>query len=727
VKGNSGFFDMPRLGALSHAAEDALAEVRAGKRKADAALVSAVLAAVDRIGALVEELDGGAPVPDADDSRVISALKGEAGASADAASQVEPRRAARSIRLPVELLDRLMNGVSDMVLARNELARRLRDAGADADVCESFERVSACIAEMRDSITRTRMQRIEALFSALPRLVRDLSAELGKSVELQIDGGDVELDREMIEVMRDPLTHIVRNAIDHGLESAADRVKAGKSATGLLRVCARQSGNQILIEIRDDGRGVDGEAVLRKALSAGLIGEAEGLRLSAAQKVALVFEPGLSTAREVTSISGRGVGMDVVRANIEKIGGTVDIDSELGRGVRLTLRVPLTLTIIPDADRSGGRANLCDPTLRHRGNPALSSASVRIERVGGALVARVRDKQLPLVSLADTLGVAASADPAEQSLIILKPAGGDLFALAVDLVHDHEELVVKPAAPAVMATGLYAGMTIADDGRPVLLLDPSGLAACAGLLFGQDRQETAPTEVEANRDATAPALLFRGLDGVKRAVRLGVVERIEDVPAAAVQQSAGCLRVAIDGRILPLAGCAGVPAGPLRLMRITDGQSELAYGLAEVIDIVQIGTQLSAAAAPGEVAGVLLIGGDQVELLDPYWLFAGDARGRGAQQPTCVLPADDPWMSNILRPIVEAAGYHVRLASPDEQMAGDVVIIGAEADIRHCADGDVIRLRVDPEPAGAQDDSIYRYDRVSLLSALGRRARGGRN
>jgi two-component system chemotaxis sensor kinase CheA len=162
-------------------------------------------------------------------------------------------------------------------------------------------------------------------------------------------------------------------------------------------------------------------------------------------------------------------------------------------------------------------------------------------------------------------------------------------------------------------------------------------------------------------------------------------------------------------------------------MRITDGQSELAYALAEVIDIVQIGTQLSTAAAPGEVAGVLLIGGDQVELLDPYWLFAGDAGGRGAQQPTCVLPADDPWMSNILRPIVEAAGYHVRLAGPDEQMTADVVIIGAEADIRPCADGDVIRLRVDPEPAGAQDDSIYRYDRASLLSALGRRARGGRN
>jgi two-component system chemotaxis sensor kinase CheA len=662
VKGNSGFFDMPRLSALSHAAEDVLADVRAGRRGADAALVSAVLATVDRIGALVEALDG-APAPEDDDDRLIGALKGVAQPAPDIIALPEQRRPARSIRLPVELLDRMMSSVSDMVLARNELARRLRETDADAPLLDAFERVSACIADMRDSITRTRMQRIETLFSSLPRLARDLAAELGKSVEFQIDGGDVELDREMIEMIRDPLTHIVRNAIDHGLESGPERARAGKLAKGMLRVCARQSGNQILIEVIDDGKGIDGAAVLRKAIGAGLVGEEEAGRFSPAQKLDLVFQPGLSTAPEVTAISGRGVGLDVVRANIERVGGTVEIDSEPGRGLRLILRLPLTLTIIPALTVSAGGRVYAIPRSAIEEIVRCRSEAVRIEHVGGSPVARVRDKQLPLVSLPAALGVVATAEPIEQSLIVLKPAGGEPYALAVDAVHDHEELVVKPAAPAVMATGLYAGTTIADDGSPVLLLDASGIATRAGLLSGHDRhRQSAVVKADDDPEPTAPALLFRGLDGVKRAIRLAVVERIEDVPVEAVQWSAGRLRVAINNRILQLAGCNTVPERPLRLMRLNDGVSQLAYGFSEVLDIVQLRDEVTAAEVPGEVAGVVLLGGDQVELIDPYWLFASAAAEPQGQQPLCLIPGEDPWMVNILRPIIQAAGYRVQLA-----------------------------------------------------------------
>src|SRR4051812_27736512 len=269
VKGNCGFFELPRLEQLSHAAEGALAEVRAGTRVADTRLVDAMLAVIDRIGELVQAMETGESLASEDDEQLIGALTGlpTVPAIVDSPDMPEPeaRKSIRSIRLSVDLLDRMMSAVSDAVLARNELARRLRDAPRDIAVEAAFERVSSCIAEIRDGITRTRMQRIDSLFSGLPRMVRDLAAELGKQVRLDVDGGDVELDREMIEMIRDPLTHIVRNAIDHGIEKPAARTAAGKKAAGTLKVSARQTGNQILIEVTDDGRGIDGEALVRSA------------------------------------------------------------------------------------------------------------------------------------------------------------------------------------------------------------------------------------------------------------------------------------------------------------------------------------------------------------------------------------------------------------------------------------------------------------------------------
>ncbi|HWI86481.1 MAG TPA: ATP-binding protein, partial [Sphingomonas sp.] len=396
VKGSCGFLDLPRLQRLSHAAEDSLAEVRSGERVPDAALVSAVLAVIDRIGELTDALEANADLPEGEEEFLIAALaKGAVVehvpepaniAKISVMSNAAPTRAvSRSIRLPVELLDRMMAGVSDMVLARNELSRLLRVGGADSSTDVAFERLSHCVGEMRDAITRTRMSRIDALFTALPRMVRDLAAELKKTVKLEVDGGDVELDREMIEMIRDPLTHIVRNALDHGIENPEDRRKAGKPETGRLRIGARQSANQILIEVSDDGRGIDAERVVRKAISVGLVTSEQASTMNWSRKLDLIFEPGLSTANQVTGISGRGVGMDVVRANIERIGGTVDIESNPGQGLRLSLRVPLTLTIIPALTVSAGDTHFAiprsaiDELVRPKGD------QVRIERIGGEM------------------------------------------------------------------------------------------------------------------------------------------------------------------------------------------------------------------------------------------------------------------------------------------------------------------------------------------------------
>ena len=727
VKGNCGFFEFPRLEALSHAAEDALADVRAGRRQADVQLVSAVLGVIDRIGEMIASIEAGEEMPAGDDSALIDALApGAEGAAVPAAVALaegggRAASAPRTIRLSVELLDRVMSTVSDMVLARNELARRLREAPTEVAVDGAFERLSAIIADMRDAITRTRMQRIENLFVGLPRMVRDLSAELGKQVLVDIEGGDVELDREMIEMIRDPLTHIIRNAVDHGIEKPAERLKAGKREIGILSVSARQSGNQILIDIHDDGRGIDGKKLVAKALDVGLLEMDEASKLSPREQLALIFEAGLSTAKEVTSISGRGVGMDVVRSNVERIGGIVEVDSKPGEGTRMTLRVPLTLTIIPALTVSIAGQHFAIPRSAIEEIVRSNGESVTLEHLGGAGVATIRGRRVPEVSLATILGIDSAVEEKDRSLVVLRPAGGDVYALSVDRIHDHEELVVKPAAPAVMATGLYAGTTLADDGSPILLFDPAGLALIGGVkLEAQERAARIADGQTAAEARSTAVLLFRALDGSRRALRLAVVDRIEEVQIDAVKESAGQLRVQVGEAILPLAGASGArPAdGKIRMFRLNDGAHEIGYAFAEVIDFATIDNEIIHSDSPGEISGVSLISGEPAELVDAHWLFANfvGAAARVTEPLICRLPTDDVWMQNMMRPIVEAAGY--RVVGDEHEGRADLTIATQGAEVPGDAAAKTIWLRSEPEATGNKDESIYRYDRAGLLMAL---------
>ncbi|MBW0145015.1 chemotaxis protein CheA [Sphingomicrobium clamense] len=735
VKGNCGFFDFPRLEALSHAAEDALADCRADRRKADAKLVSAVLAVIDRIGEMIELIDQGQDIPDGDDGDLIHAL--EEGAEiiventpvfeksdGDNAPAAVGHAAPRTIRLSVDLLDRVMSGVSDMVLARNELARRLREAPEDVAVAGAFERLSGIIAEMRDSITQTRMQRIENLFVALPRMVRDLSNDLDKQVMIDIDGGDVELDREMIEMIRDPLTHIIRNAVDHGIEAPADRLTAGKREIGMLKVSARQSGNQILIDIVDDGKGIDPKKLVEKALANGVIDRAEMEEMTERQKLNLIFAAGLSTASEVTSVSGRGVGMDVVRSNIERIGGVVEVDSKIGEGTRMTLRVPLTLTIIPALTVSIGDQHFAIPRSAIEEIVRANGSSVTFERVGGAGVATIRGKRVPEIALADVLELPSDLHDEDRTLVVIRPAGGDTYALAVDKIHDHEELVVKPAAPAVMATGLYAGTTLADDGSPILLFDPAGLAEVGGVKLGEvDRN--AEEEVDAANDDHVEVLLFRSLGGERRAIRLGLVDRIEEVDVEQFGVSAGQLRVQLGEQILPLAGIDSLSAlpksGKVRVFRLGDGERELGYVFDAVAELAALDYEITPAETQGEVEGVTLIAGKPAELVDVHWLFTNLLRataGKPQRRPVCCLPKDDVWMQNMLRPIVEAAGYRVVDVGSEEEKIAELVVATENAEWplpKEPGDATILRLR---NSAEGDDESVYRYDRAGLLMVL---------
>ena len=734
VKGNCGFFDFPRLETLSHAAEDALADCRAGRRQADGKLVTAVLAVIDRIGEMIELIDQGQAIPEGDDGDLIHALEEGADIIVETATPVIEKAegestastghaAPRTIRLSVDLLDRVMSGVSDMVLARNELARRLREAPEDVAVAGAFERLSGIIAEMRDSITQTRMQRIENLFVALPRMVRDLSNDLEKQVMIDIDGGDVELDREMIEMIRDPLTHIIRNAVDHGIEKPADRLTAGKREIGMLKVSARQSGNQILIDIVDDGKGIDPKRLVEKALANGVIDRAQMEEMTERQKLNLIFEAGLSTAAEVTSVSGRGVGMDVVRSNIERIGGVVEVDSTVGQGTRMTLRVPLTLTIIPALTVSIGDQHFAIPRSAIEEIVRANGSSVTFERVGGAGVATIRGKRVPEIALADVLGLPSDLKDEERTLVVIRPAGGDTYALAVDKIHDHEELVVKPAAPAVMATGLYAGTTLADDGSPILLFDPAGLAEVGGVKF-EHVERHVDEEVAANDDHVE-VLLFKSIAGNRRAIRLGLVDRIEEVDVEHFSVAAGQLRVQLGDQILPLAGidqlCELPQTGKVRVFRLGDGERELGYVFDAVAELAPLDHEITPAETQGEVEGVTLIAGKPAELVDVHWLFTNLLRataGKPQRRPVCCLPRDDVWMQNMLRPIVEAAGYRVVDVGSDEESIAELVIATENAEWplpKEPGDATILRLR---NSAEGDDESVYRYDRAGLLMAL---------
>jgi two-component system chemotaxis sensor kinase CheA len=486
-------------------------------------------------------------------------------------------------------------------------------------------------------------------------------------------------------------------------------------------VSARQSGNQILIDIQDDGRGIDGRKLVEKAIANGTIEKADAAQLTPREQLALIFEAGLSTAQQVTAISGRGVGMDVVRSNVERIGGIVEVDSKPGEGTRMTLRVPLTLTIIPALTVSIGNQHFAIPRSAIEEIVRANGESVTLEHVGGAGVATIRGRRVPEVSLARVLGLDSDVDELDRTLVVLRPAGGDVYALSVDRIHDHEELVVKPAAPAVMNTGLYAGTTLADDGSPILLFDAAGLAQVGGVkLEAQERAARIAAGPAAAVSMATQVLLFRGLDGGRRALRLAVVDRIEEVPASAITLAAGQLRVQVGDAILPLTGARAEDLGDnnVRIFRLNDGSHEVAYGFADVIDFAIIDSDIIHAEREGEISGVALINGEPAELVDAHWLFAHyvGATARQSHQLVCRLPGDDPWMQNMLRPIVEAAGY--RVVSDRDDGEADLVIASQGVEVSSDGAKRTIWLRSEPETSGKKDDSIYRYDRPGLLMAL---------
>jgi two-component system chemotaxis sensor kinase CheA len=709
IKGSCGFLDLPRLTRLSHAAEDALSAVRDGARVPDPALVTAILAIIDRIGEVVEAIDAGAALDDSGEEMLIAALDPATGPALPLAAAPEMtsevalpvRGTKRTVRLSVDLLDHMMSGVSDMVLARNQLARALREMD-DPRLETMLDRLTMTVDELRDTVTRTRMQRIEALFAPLPRLVRDAASSIGKHVSLAIEGGDVELDREMIELLRDPLVHLVRNAVDHGIEDRATRILAGKPAAGRLRVSARQAGNLIVIEIADDGRGIDTDRLALKIARERPDRVRELSALTEAQRAELVFEPGLSSRDEVTALSGRGVGMDVVKANVEQTGGRIRLSNRPGEGLSVAIEVPLTLAILNAVmvEVADTRFALSRQTVEEI--VAIDQGQVRIDRFGTGAVVVVRGARLPLVELPHLLG---KNDPAPLRYLAIVSVREGRYALGLEGVIDTQELVVKPAAPAVMRAGIYAGQMLPDDGVPVLLLDGAAIAARAGLRFDvQAEVEDADTG-----EVAVGTLLFEDVDGVARLIPTDAIDRIERPAMRDVNAAAGRLWLTAGEKSVPIWAGAGArtPADAGTVLRLQIDGREIAYPVREAMEIVPLPESLTPVDA-GPVVALAMVDGTPVELLDPMLLFVDG--GDTPAQPLCLLHGpDSPWMDAFLRPTIEAAGYRVaRTLAPGERAQ----VALAMTDDPAPPPSPAIRL------GRRRGEGVYRYDRIALTRAL---------
>lgn len=742
VKGSCGFLELPRLLKLSHAAEDVLSAARSGDAIVTAKLVTAVLAVIDRIAELTEALDTGVAIHD-DDSHLIANLLEHSGLATapdnqnaaasdtdeviselDHGERAQPGKS-RSVRVSLSLLDKLMSGVSDMVLARNEVSRQLRKAGSSGDLELSFARLSASVAELRDAVGMMRMQHIDKLFSSLPRLLRDLSIELGKEIDLRIEGSEVEVDREMVEALRDPLTHILRNAADHGIESPEERRASGKNPVGKIGISARQSGNQILIEVIDDGRGIDLEKLGKRAVAAKVVTAMDWQKMSQRAQLNMIFAPGLSTADQVTSISGRGVGMDVVRSNLQAIGGTIELENEEGLGLKLTLRLPLTLSIIAGLSVRAGdqifgiaRSSVIEMV-------STSNVNVKFEDLGGQKIACIRGKRYPYQLLENVLGIDACAQSIGESrtLIVMRPAVGTTFVLEVAGVIDNEELVVKPGAPLVMANGLFAGTSLPDNGRPMLLLDASGIAAAMGVSAAQ-QEEVANAANAREAEVKGPsALLFIATDGRKQAIRLSAIDRMEDVNAAQIQFVGGRMRVSVDDRLYDLWEYEDAPDSDIvNVLKLTDGESYCYLAVRDVLDIFSITGDIVPSAQPEQHEGVVTVHGDAVELRNMFYFFETTDRRRRARgaAPLCFIDCaeDAQWERTILAPLLTASGYAVSFDQKDEAQAAVVLHRDASKARTNADDGRALHLRDSRHAVHEVGVSIYRYDRVGLITAI---------
>jgi two-component system, chemotaxis family, sensor kinase CheA len=654
LKGTSGCLALHKVEQLAHAGENVLSLLREGKLGSSKQLISKLLSFSDGLRKILAEVGETGSEGAADHSHLVadlvaleqSASRGgvvqtTAGSFGLFSDEEPPRGAApqaqasegsavsdSAIRVDVEQLDRIMDLVGELVLARNQIVRFAGNT-QDAELLKPTQRLNLITSKLQENIMKTRMQPIGNVWAKYPRLVRDLSLELGKQVSLSMEGAETELDRTILESIKDPLTHLVRNAIDHGLETPAERVARGKPPEGQLKLRALHEGGQVIIQVSDDGQGIDRDKVLRKAVQRSLIGAEEAARMTDREVFALLFQPGFSTSEQVTNVSGRGVGMDVVKRNIERVGGAVDVQSKPGVSTNIRIKIPLTLAIVPAlmVRCSGNRYAIPQASLVELVRIGEDQVSSLIEYVEDCPVYRLRGHLLPLVNLRAQLKLPERGQDSGSVFLLVLQAEGRQFGLVVDEILDTEEIVVKPLGKELKSLTVYAGATIMGDGRVALILDVMGIARRVGLL---NEHSSGLAFQQAARAAAASAsrqsLLLVGVgSGKQAAIPLASVARLEEFAFEALERAGNSDVVQYRGAIMPLvdvvkalgssAGDAGAASSRRVVVYALEGRN---YGLVveNIVDILECEVKLHRTANQPGILGSAVVEKRVTDFLD---------------------------------------------------------------------------------------------------------------
>lgn len=729
-----------RLNAAANAGADSSCEVT--PEDLEAAFAAATVAAPAENAPVEDAPAEAAPEENAEPEKVETPMPAskspqpqKAAANPEStAKSGESAVANQSIRVNVDLLENLMTMVSELVLTRNQLLQILRGQ-KDSEFAAPLQRLNHVVSELQEGVMKTRMQPIGNAWAKLPRIIRDLSIELDKKIELVMKGADTELDRQVLELIKDPLTHLVRNSADHGLESPADRISSGKPEIGKITLQAFHEGGHIIIRISDDGRGLSVAKIKKKVIENGLATESELENMTEQQIQRFIFKAGFSTADAVTSVSGRGVGMDVVRTNIEKISGTIELNSVEGKGTSLTIKIPLTLAIVSALIVACGGERFAIPQISVLELVrAASNSENTIERINGTPVLRLRNRLLPLVSLRTLMHLDDSTKPAivkvtadgenasdsetkeaeakveakpaetatetvgkssDDQFIVVSQVGNYTFGLIVDRVFDTEEIVVKPVARILRDIRMFSGNTILGDGSVVMILDPNGIAAATGEVELASDEDDAANERNDSRGAeTTPMLVFRAVESSPKAVPLALVARLEEIDLTSVEFSDGQHVVQYRGQLMPLIQMDGAEElkneGRQPVLVFSDRDRAMGLVVDEIVDIVEDRVKIELNSKRTGYVGSAVIAGRATDIVDVgHYLtnalhdwFGGELEQsfEGASVRRVLLVDDSPFFRNLLSPLLTVAGYEVT-AVESAKLAIDLCEKGEDFDI----------------------------------------------
>lgn len=616
-----------------------------------------------------------APKPQAEEStkaKVTAALEQAVNKGLEAAGDADKKGggdiANQSIRVSIDVLESLMQMVGELVLTRNQLLQLVRGA-QDKQFTLPIQRLSLITSELQEQVMKTRMQPIGNAWAKFPRMIRDLSMELGKKIELRMLGAETELDRQLLEMIKDPLTHMVRNSADHGLEKPEDRRAAGKSDVGTVTLSAYHEGGHIIIEISDDGRGINVDRVKQKAIANGLATAEELAAMSDNQINQFIFKAGFSTAEVVTSVSGRGVGMDVVRTNIEKIGGTIELISKFGKGSTFNIKIPLTLAIVSVLVLESGGQRFAIPQINVLELVrATQTSQYRIEEISGSAVLRLRDKLLPLLSLSELLLIEEKRNhaKADSSYIIVCKVGGLEFGLIVDQIFDTEEIVVKPKSELLRELDIYSGTTILGDGSVIMILDPGGIARRVGKADGAKSSASDAVATLVDEDHIS-FLLFSAGGKNPKAIPLELVARLEEIDTATIEYSSGNPVVQYRDTLMRLVMVEGMEMPAHQTCEVMVFQYDgriMGMVVEQILDIVKAPYALKMKSKQAGLMGSMVLAGKTTDILDISHyvteVFGSAGNEIKDQTPLKVLFAEDsPFFRNMTIPFLEQAGLEV--------------------------------------------------------------------